>query len=349
MTRSAKDPHRIAAQPSGPDGRYQLEGDSSTLLKQGNQLLSAAAARGLSPQSIRAYAFDLVLIIRWLAETNRAIDQQQQADVLAFMAAERDRGVQGRSINRRLTTFEALYQFVTGQQIPRGKGVFAPTPYYKARGYDRQLGLHRIPRPGQRALRAQTPQTLIAPLIPVQVNAFFQTLHRYRDLALVYLMLLCGLRSQEVLTINIDDIDSNDNTICVHGKGNKQRLLPLPSMAASTIAGYLRFERPRLCLTQRLFVVLQGRRRGCPMTPAGLRSLFRARRKQTLLQNANPHRLRHTFGADMARAGVSIPVLQRLMGHGDIKTTLGYINLSPHDIAEEFQRASDRIRKQYLE
>lgn len=345
---SAKGPHRIATKPSGPDGRYQLEGDSSTVLEQGNRFLSAAAARGLSPHSIRAYAFDLVLIIRWLTETNRAIDQLQQAELLVFMTAERDRGAQGSSINRRLTTFEALYQFVTGQQIPRGKGVFAPTPSYKARGYDRQLGLHRIPRPGQRALRAQTPHKLIEPLVPVQVNAFLQTIHRYRDLALVYLMLLCGLRSQEVLTIDIDDIDGNDNTICVCGKGNKQRLLPLPPLVASTIAGYLQLERPCFCLTERLFVVLQGRRRGCPMTPAGLRSLFRVRRKQTLLQNANPHRLRHTFGGEMARAGVSMPVLMRLMGHCDIQTTLGYINLSVQDIAEEFQRASDKIRKQYL-
>jgi integrase len=84
------------------------------------------------------------------------------------------------------------------------------------------------------------------------------------------------------------------------------------------------------------------------MTLAGLRSLFRNRhQRQARLQNANPHRFRHTYGTDMARAGVGMPVLQQLMGHTDFETTLRYINLSLEDIAEEFQRASARVRERY--
>lgn len=83
------------------------------------------------------------------------------------------------------------------------------------------------------------------------------------------------------------------------------------------------------------------------MTPAGLRSLFRHRRRRRVLAIANPHRFRHTFGADMARAGVRLPILQQMMGHADLKTTLQYVRLSMADVADEFRRALKKIASRY--
>lgn len=75
------------------------------------------------------------------------------------------------------------------------------------------------------------------------------------------------------------------------------------------------------------------------MTPAGLRSLFRHHRCQSKIVQANPHRFRHTFGADMVRAGISLPALMRLMGHSHIHTTMLYVQLSPQDVWNQFHRA----------
>ena len=83
------------------------------------------------------------------------------------------------------------------------------------------------------------------------------------------------------------------------------------------------------------------------MTAAGLRNLFRYRRKKTGIQKANPHRFRHTFGSRMAAENVSLPVLQRLMGHADLATTLHYIHLSTTELAGEFQRAMTKIQEEY--
>jgi integrase len=83
------------------------------------------------------------------------------------------------------------------------------------------------------------------------------------------------------------------------------------------------------------------------MTAAGLRSLFRHRRRRPLLVIANAHRFRHTFGADMARAGVRLPILQQMMGHADLKTTLQYVRLSMADVAEEFRRALAKLAARY--
>jgi len=75
------------------------------------------------------------------------------------------------------------------------------------------------------------------------------------------------------------------------------------------------------------------------MTPAGLRSLFRHHRLRSAVPAANPHRFRHTFGADMVRAGISLPALQHLMGHSQIHTTLLYVQLAPSDVWREYARA----------
>jgi integrase len=83
------------------------------------------------------------------------------------------------------------------------------------------------------------------------------------------------------------------------------------------------------------------------MTPAGLRNLFRHRRRRSSLRVANPHRFRHTFGSDMARAGVRLPILQRMMGHADMKTTMQYIELSLVDVANEYERAIATLERRY--
>ena len=75
------------------------------------------------------------------------------------------------------------------------------------------------------------------------------------------------------------------------------------------------------------------------MTPAGLRSLFRHHRLRSRVPQANPHRFRHTFGADMVRAGISLPALQHLMGHSQIHTTMLYVQLAPQDVWREYARA----------
>ena len=118
-----------------------------------------------------------------------------------------------------------------------------------------------------------------------QVLTFLRSLRRYRDLAIVYLMLLCGLRSKEVLGLSITDLDYEDNRIRIQGKGGRERLMPMPDVLRRTLKAYQRLERPETAPTTKFFVVLQGPRKGNPMTPAGLRWLFRQRRLNPLFRS----------------------------------------------------------------
>lgn len=179
---------------------------------------------------------------------------------------------------------------------------------------------------------------MIVPLSSEQVAQFWGSFRTFRDLALVGLMLLDGLRSCEVLALELESLQLAERHIRILGKGQKERILPLPEEVVEVLGNYLRLERP-LTNSPALFVSLKGRRRGQPMGAAGLRSLFRHHRARSRVLQANPHRLRHTFGTDMVRNGISLPALQHLMGHSQIHTTMLYVQLAPQDVWREYARA----------
>jgi integrase len=111
-------------------------------------------------------------------------------------------------------------------------------------------------------------------------------------MAIVGLMVLQGLRSKEVIALDCEDVQLAESRICVHGKGNKVRVVPLASDTVRLLDHCLRLERPAASGTA-LFVSLKGRARGTRITPAGLRSLFRYHRLISDVSGAHPHRFRH--------------------------------------------------------
>ena len=330
-------------------GRYRLIDAQGRSIAQANRFLAAVATRGLSRATVRAYGFDLVVLYRWLERRRYSLASLTGDKLLQYVTAQRLAGMGPTTINRRLMTAQLLYRFCTGRDLDAKRGTTTPATAYRSRRRDRQLGLHWVPRRHRVQLRVKAPHRIIEPLTGAEVRQFLRTLQRYRDLAIVYLMLLCGLRSAEVLALRLGDVLVEDGQLRIRGKGDRERVLPLPQVVARALADYVRWERPTSGVAARLFVVLQGPRRGHPMTMAGLRSLFRYRRRDRAVARANPHRFRHTFGADMARSGVRLPILQRLMGHADDTTTLRYIQLSMADIADEYQRAVEQLQRRYQE
>lgn len=314
---------------------YRLLDDADHEIAWANDFLDAQHLRQLSPRSLRAYAYDLLHFARWLQSPPKTFSEITEATLLDYVRHQLNQQPQPtpQTVNHRLTVIRCLYRFHHGQEIPAGNSHFQRV--YTTRcpvGYGRP---HRAIAFG---LRLKQPRRVIQPLSAEQVAQFWASFHTFRDLAVVGLMLLDGLRSCEILTLQLDDLKMADAQLHVLGKGRKQRLLPLPVEIMEVLQSYLRLERP-LTNCPSLFVALKGPRRGQSMTPAGLRSLFRHHRLCSHVPTANPHRFRHTFGADMVRAGISLPALQHLMGHSQIHTTMLYVQLAPQDVWREYARA----------
>lgn len=325
------------------EGRVLVLRPDSTVDVHARTFLERLEVRGLSRNTLEAYAFDLVIVRRWLAFVGVELEHLATTKVHEFLAWERGRESKPKSINRRLLTLRLFYRHVTEKDLP---GTVLSRGGLRLSHRDSELGLHYIAPRATRILRVKEPRTIVEPLTVAQVNELLHAIRRYRDLAIVFLMLLCGLRSQEVLNLRTGDIDLVDRRLKVRGKGGKERSVPVPPLLLMVLQKYSQFERPEPA-SQQVFVILQGKKRGQPMTRDGLRRVFRTRRRRKSLANANPHRLRHTFGTDMARAGVRLPVLQKMMGHAFLETTVQYINLSLVDVEAEFQRAIANLERRY--
>jgi site-specific recombinase XerD len=300
-----------------------------------NTFLDAQRVRQLSLRSLRAYAYDLLHFARWLQLAPQPLSEITQSTLLDYVRHQLDREPQPspQTVNHRLGVVHCLYRFHYGREIPAGQSHFQRV--YTKRS---PLGYGRPRQALALGLRLRQARRVVTPLSPDEIATFWRSFHTFRDLALVGLMLLDGLRSCEVLALQLESLQLGDAQMWVLGKGNRKRVLPLPPEILEVLDNYLRLERP-LTNSSFLFVSLKGRQRGRAMTPAGLRSLFRHHRSQSQVPRANPHRLRHTFGADMVRAGISLPALQHLMGHSQIHTTMLYVHLAPQDVWREYARA----------
>jgi site-specific recombinase XerD len=303
-----------------------------------NRYLDLQRVRGVADSTLRSYAHDLLHFLRWWAGVNQtstitklALTESTFLDYIRFQL-DQNPPPAAATVNRRVGTAERAMR----REFPDVPTLFAPgfQNWYWRRS---RLGYGR-PRPALTQLRVKTPKRVVVPLSVEEVARFWSSFRTSRDLAIVGLMLLHGLRSCEVLALNRQDVLLPESQMRVQGKGKRIRVLPLARESVQLLDHYLSLERPPLC-GQALFVCLKGPARGNRMTPAGLRSLFRHHRQTTSVTAANPHRFRHTFAADMIRAGISLPALMQLMGHAQIQTTLAYIQLTPKDVWEQYARA----------
>lgn len=311
-----------------------------------NRFLDLQHVRGLQLLSLQSYAYTVLHFVRWWA-------RRPGVDVMQFRAEQftestlvdyvRDQLNEHpkpapENINRRCSLLRRLFRFYFHQDMPHAPYLIQRTWYRRSPlGYGR--GRVAV---ASADLTLKVPQRVIVPLSVEQVGRFWRSFRTARDLGIVALMLLNGLRSREVLAVQLEDLLFAEAQIRIHGKGSRVRMLPLPPETIRILQCYLKTERP-LTNAPELFVCLKGRARGRPLKPAGLRSLFRHHRATSGVQPANPHRFRHTFGSDMIRAGVSLPALQRLMGHAHIQTTLLYIQLTPQDVFAEYARAVQQM------
>jgi len=303
-----------------------------------NHLLDQQRVRGVAETTLRSYAYDLLHFLRWwdkvkrsTAITEKALTESTLLDYIRFQTNQQPQPAAA-SINRRVGIAERALQLA----FPDAQ---APFVHGFQSGYWRPLPLGTgRPRPALSRLRVRAPKRVIVPLSNEEVAQFWTSFHTARDLAIVGLMLLDGLRSCEVLALDREDLLLSESQMRVHGKRSKLRWLPLAAETIQLLDHYLRLERPANCGSP-LFVVLKGRARGNRLTAAGLRSLFRHHRRTTDLSKANPHRFRHTFARDMLCNGISLPALMHLMGHSKIQTTMVYVQLTAEEVYRQYAQA----------
>ena len=299
------------------------------------------------PNTRLAVAFDLKVFFSVVGKTPVRVTS---ADVMAFIRSQRSdganvvridgsTGLSSRTIRRRLSSVSGFYAYL----LARGATSVVRNPVPQGLATRRERERYR-----QRPLvRAVT--TLPRVLSPAEVNALVGALRTERDRAMVDAMVLGGLRRCEVLGLRLEDVRLGERRLFVaDGKGGRQRLIPISGRFFSSLARYLDGERPPEAATDRVFVVLKGRRRGQPLSAPGLDEIMRGARGRAGLSHGTCHELRHTCLTRLREAGMSLEALQAQAGHASIETTRIYLHLADDWLAAEYRKAADAIDAQAL-
>ncbi len=331
-------------------GGHRLDGDGA-LVEAGNRFLDQLVTRGFSPLTVRAYAFDLANFDRFLIDSSIALMAVEPTDLFAYLEWQRASVKPAGNVvslrparpapstmNRRIAAVRGLFEYL----VMCGERSLNPVPAARRASRRGQRGglLGHVavrPRSGGRLVRepARLPESLRAD----DVTAFFADLETHRDRAVVLAMVFGGLRAAEVRCLRLADVDMGMRRVRVVGKGNKERVVPIDDSFFIECAAYLRSERPPGCGTTECFVVLRGPTAGRATTEAGMRKVFRTHRDRSGATRVRPHRLRHTYGTELAAAGIDLLVLRELMGHASPETTARYVHLSSDTLAAEFAAA----------
>lgn len=192
----------------------------------------------------------------------------------------------------------------------------------------------RAPKQGKRLPRTLPPEQteLLLSATPDGQEA--------RDIALLAVMYGCGLRVSEAVGLDIVDVDSEGGELRVLGKGNKERIVPMPDGTVRLLREYLRRRQARPS-EEAVFVNRRGSR-------LSVRSVQRMLKKRALATGADvsvtPHRLRHSFATHLLAGGMDLRAIQELLGHSSLSTTERYTHLDINKLTEVYDRTHPRAR-----
>jgi tyrosine recombinase XerC len=284
--------------------------------------MTELGTRGSSPATVRAYGRDLLELGAWASARGREPAKLVYRDLRGYAAELSGRGLAKASIARKLAAVRSFHAHLV------------------ARGESSQNPADLLPSPkrDQRLPRVLAADEVAALLERIPASGPLEV----RDRALFELAYSCGLRADEIVSLDLGDPDFDGETLRVTGKGSKTRVVPIGEPAQRTLRRYL--EQARAALEPRreeraLFVSRRGKR----LSPSDVRRrLAKWVREAAVAGRVSPHTLRHSFATHLLEGGADLRSIQDLLGHASISTTQIYTRVDPTRLRGEYARAHPR-------
>jgi integrase/recombinase XerD len=164
-----------------------------------------------------------------------------------------------------------------------------------------------------------------------------------RDRALLELLYGCGARISEAVGCAIDDLDLDSGLVRLHGKGSKERIVPLGSYAVAALQAYLVRGRPELAGRGKGTPAVFLNARGGPLSrQSAWAVLAGAADRAELAGQVSPHTLRHSFATHLLEGGADVRVVQELLGHASVTTTQLYTRVTADTLREVYTATHPR-------
>ncbi len=287
--------------------------------------------RGLSKNTLEAYRRDLTrygayLTARNLADATR-VDEETVAEFVSDLSAsEYSDGQRYRpsSVARTLAAVRSFHRFLLRE---------GDTPV----------------DPAEAVSRPKVPRNLPRPLDVVDVEAMLGAVSGgdvagMRNRAILETLYGAGLRISELINLDVDDVDVEEGSVRVLGKGSKERVVPLGKYALAAVSAYLTRVRPVLAGSQSGAALFLNQRGG-RLTRQGVTKILKAAADRAgVSKRVTPHSFRHSFATHLLEGGADVRVVQELLGHATLTTTQVYTLVSGQRLRSEYDKAHPRAR-----
>ena len=288
-----------------------------------------ARERRAAPNTVAAYQRDLAAFAAFLTQhlggavSLAQMERLRAADVRAYLAEARRRGLQSASVARGLSTVRGFFRFL--ERTGRVKnaaiaGVRSP----------------KLPRSVPKPLTVDAAHDVLR-----EAETAREPWIAARDTALFTLLYGCGLRISEALGLPRAAAPFG-RSLVITGKGNKQRLVPILPAVQQAVAAYLAACPFELPAPEPLFVGAHGKRLQAGVVQRQMRAI---RACLDLPDTATPHALRHSFATHLLSAGGDLRTIQELLGHASLSTTQKYTEVDAERLLEVYQSAHPRAKR----
>jgi len=288
-----------------------------------NYMNYLAVEKGLSKNTLESYRRDLEKFIAFVSKHQISKPEEVDRDALnLFIADLKIKGRATSTISRGIASIRSFFNFLLQE------GLIDTNPTL-------ELESPKLEKKLPRVLTTDEIDRLLAQPLTGDNNGL-------RDKAMLELLYATGIRVSELVSLNISDFDPRVGFLRCSGKGMKERIVPIGTLAINSVNEYVIRSRPRLLKSNgetALFVNQHGNR----LTRQGFWKILKKYARKTNIQGEiTPHTLRHSFATHLLENGADLRSVQEMLGHSDISTTQIYTQITRRKIREVYDQTHPR-------
>ncbi|MGE7880976.1 site-specific tyrosine recombinase XerD [Bacillus sp. NPDC094077] len=280
--------------------------------------------KGLAKNTVVSYERDLKSYVKYLQNVEQAktFHEVTRLHIVNFLQYLKENGKSSKTLARHIASIRSFHQFLLRERaVEHDPSVHIETPQ----------GERKLPK----VLSVDEVEALLQ--TPKMTSAF-----GIRDKAMLELLYATGLRVSELIALNLEDVHLTMGFVRCIGKGNKERIIPLGSLATEAIQKYIEKGRRELMgkkVVDALFLNHHGNR----LSRQGFwKILKRLAKEANIEKELTPHTLRHSFATHLLENGADLRAVQEMLGHADISTTQIYTHVSKTRLKDVYKQFHPR-------
>jgi integrase/recombinase XerD len=279
--------------------------------------------RGLAPNTLESYGRDLRQFLVFLQEKKGLqVVEVTQAVVIGYLLHLQAKGRATATLSRSLAAIKSFYHFLAREQvIPKDPTVNLDAPKQEK----------RLPR-----------VLSVEEVVKLLEQPDLKSPSGIRDRTMLEVLYATGLRVSELVSLKIENVNLEEGYLRCLGKGSKERIIPLGSVATKYVTFYLDHARKFLASNPREEILFLNHH-GNGLTRQGFWKIIKKYADQLGIANSiTPHTLRHSFATHLLENGADLRSVQEMLGHADISTTQIYTHLTRNKLKEIYEKTHPR-------